>query len=99
MNPLDALSGLGDINALTGGAASALLPPPFGTDTSVAPNAPGAAQIVSGDWWGAFQNVGMLLVGILVFLLGMGLLMFAWGEHIAGTVENVMSKIPPVVPV
>lgn len=107
LDPLNALAGLedvvGNINGATGGAAGALLPPPLGTDSSIAPNAPGAKQVFQASagalaWDIVLQNLGVLIVGILLFFLGIGLLTFAWGEHIANTVESVSSKLP-VVPV
>jgi hypothetical protein len=101
-NALDAIdSAFSNINGATGGAASALLPPPFGTDNSIAPNAPGNNAIIQGanplaGLLNIFNNFGVFVVGIMLLFIGALLLTFAWGEHLANAAESVLEKIPAV---
>ena len=44
------------------------------------------------------NNVGILLLGVLLLLIGGFMLVFSWGEHLAGVAENALSKIPVSVP-
>lgn len=103
LNPFESLiADVGWVNGLTGGVAGALLPPPFGTDTSIAPNAPGANAALTGEgnFWpkSIFDNFGIFCIGGVLLMAGLGFLIFAWGERLAGGIENVASKFP-VVPV
>lgn len=78
----------------------------FGGNTAVASMtgqagnavAANAGKIISGAE-NVYNNLGIFTVGILLFMLGIGLLVFAFGDRLAGAAESVLAKIPAVVPV
>lgn len=99
MNMFEDLIGAADINGLTGGAAGALLPPPYGMDTSVAPTAENLPSWLTSTLVSWFQeNLGGLLAGFALLAIGLVMLFSGSLETIAKTIGGAATTASEIVP-